>query len=279
MNWAEIYHFRYFLWNMVARDLKVRYKGSILGFLWSLMNPLLMMLVFYLVFTYALRINIPHYPVFLLCGLVPWNFFAISISNATGSIVGQAGLVKKVAFPREILPLASNLANLVHFGIGLIILFVFIIVFQVRVGFWALGLPLLILTQLIFVFGLSLILSSLNVFYRDVQQILEVLLLVWFYLTPIFYSISMVPERIQHFQRSYQSHPTPLFYFLSILPVRRLYLLNPMAGLVTMYHAILFENQIPSFRLFGFTVALSLFTFLLGSAVFRRYCYRFAEEF
>lgn len=279
MNWAEIYCFRYFLRNLVARDLKVRYKGSVLGLLWSLMNPLLMMLVFYLVFTFAFKINIPHFPVFLLCGLVPWNFFAVSISNATGSIIGQAGLVKKVAFPREILPLASNLANLVHFSIGLLILFAFMLFFRVHIGFWVLSLPVLILTQFVFVFGLSLILSSLNVFYRDVQQILEVLILVWFYLTPIFYPISLVPERIQHFQHLYQENPGTLFYLLSIIPVRRIYLLNPMAGLVTMYRAVLFDNQSPSFKLFGVTVVMSLFTFLIGILVFRRYRFRFAEEF
>jgi lipopolysaccharide transport system permease protein len=255
MDWAEIYRFRYFLRNMVARDLKVRYKGSILGFLWSLMNPLLMMLVFYLVFTYAFRINIPHYPVFLLCGLVPWNFFAISISNATGSIIGQPGLVKKVAFPRAILPIASILANLVHFGIGLLILFALMVIFRVKVGYLALGLPVLILIQVVFVLGFSLILSSLNVFYRDVQQILEVLILIWFYLTPIFYTLSMIPQRFRHF-----------------------YLLNPIAGLVTMYRAILFENQMPSYKVFLSALIVSLLTFLVGALVFRRYQFRFAEE-
>lgn len=178
MNWFEIYRFRYFLRNMVVRDLKVRYKGSALGFLWSLMNPLLMMLVLSLVFSVAFKISMPHYPIFLLCGLLPWNFFAVSVSNATGSVVGQAGLLKKVAFPREILPLASILANLVHFGIGLLILFVFLIAFKIPLGLPALALPLVILLQLVFVLGFSLILSALNVFYRDVQQILEVLLLV-----------------------------------------------------------------------------------------------------
>lgn len=255
MNWAEIYRFRYFLWNMVARDLKVRYKGSVLGLLWSLMNPLLMMFVFYLVFTYAFKINIPHYPIFLLCGLLPWNFFAVSISNATGSIIGQAGLVKKVAFPREILPLASNLANLVHFGIGLFILFVLMAIFRVKMSYLALGLPVLIAIQLIFVLGLSLLLSSLNVFYRDVQQILEVLILIWFYLTPIFYSLSMIPARF-----------------------RRLFMLNPIAGLVIMYRAILFENQIPSYKVFSATLIVTVLTFALGILVFRRYQFRFAEE-
>lgn len=279
MNWAEIYRFRYFLWNMVARDLKVRYKGSILGLLWSLMNPLLMMLIFYLVFTFAFKINIPHYPIFLLCGLLPWNFFAISISNATGSIVGQAGLVKKASFPREILPLASNLANLVHFFIGLLILFILMIFFRIQFSYLLLGLPVLILIQLIFVLGVSLLLSSLNVFYRDVQQILDILILAWFYLTPIFYSLSMIPEHIEHFRRLYMIHPLPLYDFLARIPVRRIYLFNPMAGLVTMYRAILFEHQLPSLSLTLITVAMSLVAFLVGMLVFRRYQFRFAEEF
>jgi homopolymeric O-antigen transport system permease protein len=255
MDWVEIYRFRYFLRNMVVRDLKVRYKGSILGFLWSLMNPLLMMLIFYLVFTFAFKINIPHYPIFLLCGLLPWNFFAVSVSNAAGSVVGQPGLIKKVAFPRVVLPFSSILANLVHFGIGLFILFSLMAIFRVKIGYFALGLPVLILIQVTFVLGFSLILSSLNVFYRDIQQILEVLILMWFYLTPIFYTISMIPERFRH-----------------------LYLLNPIAGLVIMYRAILFENQVPSYKVFLSTLVISLLTFLVGSLVFRRYQHRFAEE-
>ena len=255
MNWVEIYRFRYFLRNMVIRDLKVRYKGSALGFLWSLMNPLLMMLVLSLVFSVAFKISMPHYPIFLLCGLLPWNFFAVSVSNATGSVVGQAGLLKKVAFPREILPLASILANLVHFGIGLLILFIFLIVFKIPLGLPALALPLVILLQVVFVLGFSLILSSLNVFYRDVQQILEVLLLVWFYLTPVFYSLSMIPGRFH-----------------------RLYLLNPMASLVTMYRALLFENGWPSAKVTFAAVAISLLAYLFGHFVFRKFHYRFAEE-
>ena len=255
MNWAEIYRFRYFLRNMVVRDLKVRYKGSALGFLWSLMNPLLMMLVLSLVFSVAFKISMPHYPIFLLCGLLPWNFFAVSVSNATGSVVGQAGLLKKVAFPREILPLASILANLVHFGIGLLILFIFLIAFKIPLGLPALALPLVILLQVVFVLGFSLILSALNVFYRDVQQVLEVLLLIWFYLTPVFYSLSMIPGRFHRF-----------------------YLLNPMASLVTMYRALLFENGWPSAKVIFAAAAISLLALLVGHFVFRRYQYRFAEE-
>lgn len=255
MNWLEIYRFRYFLRNMVVRDLKVRYKGSALGFLWSLMNPLLMMLVLSLVFSVAFKISMPHYPIFLLCGLLPWNFFAVSVSNATGSVVGQAGLLKKVAFPREILPLASILANLVHFGIGLLILFIFLIAFKIPLGLPVVTLPLVIFLQVVFVLGFSLILSSLNVFYRDVQQILEVLLLIWFYLTPVFYSLSMIPGRFH-----------------------RLYLLNPMASLVTMYRALLFENRWPSANVILAGVAISALAFLMGNFVFRKYTFRFAEE-
>jgi lipopolysaccharide transport system permease protein len=255
MNWAEIYHFRYFLRNLVARDLKVRYKGSFLGLLWSLLNPLLMMVVLSLVFSKALRINIHNYPVFLLCGLLPWNFFAISVSNATASIVSQAGLLKKVAFPRDILPLASILGNLIHFGIGLVILFVFLIIFKVKLGLPILGLPFVVLLQFIFVLGLALVLSSLNVFYRDVQQILEVLLLIWFYLTPVIYPLTMIPERFHRF-----------------------YLLNPMASQVSIYRSLLFENRMPSLKIIIAAIILSLLTLLMGDLVFRRYRFRFSEE-
>ncbi|HEY7675833.1 MAG TPA: ABC transporter permease [Candidatus Methylomirabilis sp.] len=255
MNWAEIYRFRYFLRNMVARDLKIRYKGSVLGFLWSLMNPFLMMIVLSVVFSMAFHIDIPNYPIFLLCALLPWNFFAASASDATGSIIAQADLIKKVPFPREILPLATILTNLVHFGIGLVVLFAFLIVFRIQVTVLVLGLPLVILIQTMFLLGFSLILSCLNVFYRDVQHILGVLLMVWFYLTPIFYSLSMIPPRF-----------------------RPLYLLNPMASLVTMYRALLFESRVPPPAVFAGAVISSLLMFLLGNFVFRRHSFRFAEE-
>lgn len=251
----ELVRFKFFLKNLVARDLRVRYKGSVLGFFWSLANPLLMMLILSIVFSVAFRISIPKYPVFLLCGLLPWNFFAISLSNATGSVVGHAGLVKKVAFPREILPLSSVMANFVHFFIGFLILLVFLFFFRVKLTPLIIAVPILMTVQFILVLGLSMILSSLNVFYRDVQQILEVLLLMGFYLTPVFYSLDMVPNRFH-----------------------RLYFINPMASIVTLYRNLLFDGIIPSWKITGIALIISLLALVIGYLVFSHYKFRFAEE-
>jgi len=166
---------------MVVRDLKVRYKNSVLGILWSLLNPLLMMTVFTVVFTVMMPSNIPDFPVFVLCGLLPWNFFSASMTAATGSIVENAPLVKKVYFPREVLPLSVVLSNLVNFLIALIVLFAMIMVFRVRLTAWVLLLPLIILIQVMFTAGMAFFLSTLNVFYRDTKIIVEVLMMAWFF--------------------------------------------------------------------------------------------------
>ncbi len=151
--------------NLVVRDLKVRYKNSFLGVAWSWINPLLMMIVYTIFFTVLLRnTSLPHYPVFLLSGLLAWNFFSESLSSATGSIVNNAHLIKKVYFPREVLPVSTVLASLVNFLIALPVLFTMTLIFGVRLTPWVLLLPVTILIQVIFTIGLTLILSTLNVF-------------------------------------------------------------------------------------------------------------------
>ncbi|MBI1877805.1 MAG: ABC transporter permease, partial [Chloroflexi bacterium] len=153
--------------NLVVRDLKVRYRNSVLGILWSLMNPLLMMLVFTVVFTVMAPVrsaSVENFPIFLLCGLLPWNFFASSAIGSTVSIVANAPLIKKVYFPREVLPLSMILANLVNFSIALIVLFGMIFVFGIPLTIWALYLPVVILIQIIFTLGVGLFLATVNVF-------------------------------------------------------------------------------------------------------------------
>jgi len=263
---VELYSYRDLIRNLVIRDLKVRYKNSVLGILWSLLNPLLMTLVFTVVFTIMLpRSGQPNYPVFFMCGFLPWSFFASSLAGATGSIVDNAPLIKKVYFPREILPLAEVLSNLVNFLIALTVLFAMLIVFRMRLTPALMMLPLIILAQVLFTCGMSFLLATANVFYRDTQHILEVLLQAWFFLTPIFYPITFLPEQ---------------YRFLGLALDVRLWTrrLNPMASLIASYHDVLYLGVPTGLDFFLRTFVTCLVVLVIGYAVFAHYCRVFGEE-
>src|SRR5512135_3372987 len=171
---AELWQYRELLYNLTVRDLKVRYKNSVLGVAWSLLNPILMMLVFTVVYTVMLGENNQHaYAAFILCGLLPWNFFSGSIMGGVGSVVNNGYLIKKVYFPRAVLPTSIMLSNLVNFLVALPVYFVLAWLLGVRFTPYVLLLPVVMLVEMIFILGMSLLLSALNVFYRDVQQIME----------------------------------------------------------------------------------------------------------
>ncbi len=186
---AEILRYRDLSWNLVARDLKVRYRHSVLGFCWSLINPLLMTVVFFLVFKVLLRNPMENFPVFILCGILPWNWCSSSLMGAVNSIVGNAHLIKKVYFPRELLPASVVFSNMMNFLLALPVVFLTMVVFHSPFTWLILFLPLLVAIQLLFMLGLAFFLSSVNVFFRDTEVILEVALLAWFFLTPVFYRI------------------------------------------------------------------------------------------
>jgi lipopolysaccharide transport system permease protein len=262
---VEIFQYRELVKNLVIRDLKVRYKNSVLGVLWSLLNPLLMTVVFTVVFTLMVPSDIPNFPVFFMCGFLPWSFFSSSVAGATTSIVGNAHLVKKVYFPREILPLSVTLSNLVNFLLALIVLFGMILVFRTRLTPAVLMLPLIIFVQLIFTVGMGLLLSTANVFYRDTQHILEVVLQAWFFLTPIFYPITILPESQQI-----------LGFTVDIqLWLRRL---NPMASLVASYRDVLYRGEPTGLDFFLRTAAQCFAVLVIGYLVFWRFSPVFGEE-
>nr|HMT22443.1 ABC transporter permease [Promineifilum sp.] len=192
-KWRELRQYRYLLRNLVVRDLKARYKNSVLGILWSILNPLFLMVVFTILFSVLANNQIRDYPIFVLTGLIPWNFFSGSLMSGTISITGNSGLVKKVYFPRELLPASALLSNLVNFLFAFLVLIVFLYIFGIGLTIHALWVPAILLTQLIFTLGLCLLLGSLTVFYRDVLMILEVVMLAWFFLTPVFYPITYLP--------------------------------------------------------------------------------------
>lgn len=262
----ELYRYRELIKNLVVRDLKVRYRNSLLGFMWSLLNPLGMMLVFTVVFTLMMPNNeIQKFPVFVLCSLLPWNFFRESVMGSITSVIGNSSLIKKVYFPREVLPLSITLSSLANFVLALLVLFAMLLVFRIRLTPWALLLPLVILTQLLFTVGLGLMLATANVFYRDTAMIMDVVMVAWFFVTPIFWDITILPQ-----QR---------FVLGLDLNIRRLtYILNPMASLISTYRVILYNGARPALDFFIRTFATSLATLIIGYLVFARYSKAFAEE-
>jgi ABC-2 type transport system permease protein len=217
---GEIWAFRELLGNLVRKELKVKYKDSVLGFLWSLARPLFLLMIYWLVFGKFLRAGIPDFAFYLFSGLVAWDLFSSTLGAATTSIVANAGLIKKVYFPREILPMAAVGAGLVHFALQMLVLFGVLLAFGY--GFWGpnlLLLPVAFLALVLFAAAMSLLLSAANVYLRDVQHLLEVFLLLWFWLTPIVYPINVALESLSRQQ-------------LLGVKLSTVYLLNPMANVV-----------------------------------------------
>jgi lipopolysaccharide transport system permease protein len=262
----ELVRYRDLLLYLVVRELKARYKNSALGFLWSLLNPLAMMLVFTLMFTVIMPGNqIRAYPIFLLCGLLPWNYFTASVMSSMHTVIGNANLVKKVYFPREILPIASVLAQLVNFLLSLVVLFALMIVFQIDLSPRIWMLPIVIALHTSFIVGLALILSAINVYYRDTAMIIDVMILAWFFLTPIFYPMSTLPATYEAFGL--------------VLDVPRLMnILNPMASIINMYRDLLYLSTYTTGDFLLRTAFTSLGIMFLGYWLFTKVSGNFGEE-
>jgi len=275
---TNIYKHRALVQALVARELKARYRSSLLGFLWSFLNPLLLMAVYATVFTIFLRFGMPKYASFLLTGLLPWIWFSSSINEATVSIVAGGNLIKKVMFPAEVLPLVSVLTNLVHYLLSLVILIPFVAlngapeakdVLGPAIGdvtasnpFWlVVSFVLLMLIQLIFTYGLALGLSALTVHLRDIQHIVINLMTLWFFASPIIYpamqlSSKQVPQILKNLAIDY----------------------NPMAHLIIAHHKIFICRIAPSFTELVVMLAASLVILFLGYLVFEKFRDSFAEE-
>jgi lipopolysaccharide transport system permease protein len=268
----SLIEFRYLLYNLVLRDLKVRYKNSLLGVLWSMLNPLGLMLVFTALFTVLSSGDNAqnNFPIFVLVGLMPWNFFSGTLMGGTNSITSNAPLVKKVYFPRELLPLAALLSNLVNFSIAAFIFIIMLYLFGLQLTIHALWVPVILVIQMIFMLGLCFLLGSLNVFYRDVMMVLEVVLLAWFFLTPIFYPFSLFDNYAQLFG-------------IEFSPARLMRWLNPMASIIDGYRTVLWGanglggvamNPIYLLR----TFITSVLVLIVGYTVFTRTEHLFSEK-
>jgi homopolymeric O-antigen transport system permease protein len=262
---TDLYRYRTLIGTLVLRELRARYRGSFLGFLWSFLNPLLLMAVYALVFSIYLRVPMEGYPGFLFSGLLPWLWFSSSLGHAAGVIVGSGTLVKRVLFPAEVLPLVSVLANLINMLLSLPLLFIFLWIFGIRPHAVLVFLPLLLALQFLLTTGLALALSALNVHLRDVEQILTNGLTLLFFLSPILYPVSTVPTTL-HLGDS-----------LSV-PLRPLYFLNPIAGLVQSYQNIFFFGHEPHWIHLGTVTVCAVLALVGGWWVFDHLRDTLAEE-
>jgi ABC-2 type transport system permease protein len=260
--------------NLVRKDLKVKYKNSALGFVWSLANPLLYLAVFTVVFGAFLKTGVPHFAVLFMSGLLAWNFFSLATMTASGAVVGNANLVKKVRFPRIVLPLASVGFAGVHFLLQLGVFLVFLLAFyrDFLGPQLLLALPAL-LVAVVFTIAAAMLVSALNVRYRDVEHLLEVALLAWFWLTPIVYKVALVKQELG---------PHHLF---------SAYMLNPMAAVVVALQRAIYRYPVVDgkavlatggygfyLKWLGIAGAVSLLLLWLGLLAFRRLQADFAEE-
>lgn len=251
----ELYSYREMLTNLVKKDLRTRYKGSILGFLWTFVNPLLQLVVYTFVFSTIMRAGIDKYYIYLFVALVPWIFFSSSIVSSSSSIISNKDLIKKIYFPRVIIPMAVVNGCFMNMIFTLVVVFAALIFSGIGISKYIILLPFVLFIEYLFTLGLSLIVAGLNVYFRDLQHILGIITMAWMYATPIMYDINMVPES-----------------------ARRFITLNPITPLVVSIRDILYYQRMPDFssmsRIFIFSIILIAF----GYIIFQKLQKGFVEE-
>jgi ABC-type polysaccharide/polyol phosphate export permease len=256
---GTLFRYRALIQSLVSRELKARYRGSVLGFLWSFVNPLLQLLTYTLVFTVILpnkQPDIQPFFLFLFCGILPWTWFQTSLAEASGVLIASSNLIKKVLFPAEVLPTVCVLANLSHFVLGLPILLLFL-AYQGKLAWTALLLPLPMLVQLVLTLGIALFLSALTVHFRDIQSILSHVLHLWFFATPVIYSYAQIAEGTA---------------------LRRVLRLNPMTHVIVTYQQMLFHGNVDHWRGLFLALLVGVVAFAAGAFLFDRLRDTLAEE-
>jgi lipopolysaccharide transport system permease protein len=253
---ASLYSYRELLKGLVLKDLKLKYRGSVFGFVWSLVNPLLMIVVYTIAFTFILRIRSEMFVFYLMLGQLSWTFFASSATMSTGAIVDNAGLMRSVFFPRAILPIATVLFNLAQYLLTIaVFLPVMLLWYRVPLAPPMLAFPLFLALQAIFTIGVALILSTVTAFFRDIRHLLDVALTMLFWTTPIVYEFVQVPERY-----------------------RMLILLSPVSSFVVAYHHLFFYRTWPEAAVWLVAAGYAFGAFIIGASLFLRFENRFTEQ-
>lgn len=251
-----LFRYRELIRNLVLKDLKLKYRGSVLGFAWSLVNPLVMLVVYWLAFTYILGFRRENFVLFLLVGLLPWTFFSSTVAMATGTIADSGGLLKSVRFPRTVMPIATVLFNLSQYLMTFAVLLpVLLIMFRIRPAWPMLAFPIMLLLLVLFTSGVALLVATASAYYRDVKHLVDVSLQVLFWLTPIVYDLTDAPAR-----------------------VRFLLLFTPVASFVTAMHDIFYRQVWPDVWVWTAALIWSLVFFVAGLTTFLSFEDRFAEQ-
>lgn len=252
----ELYAYRQMIFSLVKKDLRGRYKGSVLGFLWTFINPLFQLIVYTVVFSFILKTNIERYYLYLFVGLIPWIFFSSSITVGAASVVAQKDLIKKIYFPRMVIPISYVTSCFVNMLLCFIVIFAVIIFSGVGVNFLAiLTLPVIMAVEYLLALGMALLASAVTVYFRDLEHILGIISMAWMYMTPIMYDKAIVPERL--------------------LPV---FNLNPMTHVIECYRDVLYHKQIPDLTSLLSAAGLGILFLFIGCIVFSKLQKHFAEE-
>lgn len=252
---ANLYKYRELLKTNIQKEIRGKYKGAWLGIIWSYLNPILMLAVYTFVFSIIMKVQIENYSSYLFVGLMPWSFFTATVSQSCLSVIVNGGIIKKVYFPREIIPLSTVTANVVNFLISMIIVLGFLLISGVGISWHILFFPVVLAVQYILLLGIAFILSSITVFARDLEHIVSVILMAGFYATPIVYDLNSVPPR-----------------FLKFLK------LNPMSSIIQSYRDILFYHRLPNMKMLGIVALASLILFAIGYKIFKHLERSFVEE-
>lgn len=251
----DLYRYREFLKTNVKKDIRGKYKGSFLGVLWSFINPLLSVLVYAIVFSQIMRFDIDNYVIYLITGVLPWTFFTSSINMGMTSILYNASIIKKVYFPRSILPISSVSSCLVNFLISCLVILVFVLFSGIGITIHLLWLPLIALVQYFLCLGIVFFLSAVEIFVRDLEHIINFVLSMAFYVTPILYKAELVPKNLRFILK-----------------------LNPMAYIIDAYRDIFYYGVMPDISSLLLVFLVSIIVMMLGYKVFERLQRGFAEE-
>ena len=254
-NLKELYAYREMIISLVRKDLRTRYKGSVLGFLWTFVNPLLQLVVYSVVFSVIMRVQMDKYYIYMFVGLLPWIFFCNCVQGGATSVMAGQDLIKKIYFPRLVLPIATVSAAFMNMLFSMIVMFAALFVSGKGITMQIIYLPLLLLLLYFLGLGLAFVFSACNVYLRDLEHILGIITMSLFYVTPVIYPVSMVPER-----------------FLKIL------YLNPMTPMVMAFQDILYYQRAPHLDTLIIVVAYALIALVAGYFIFQRLQRNFVEE-
>lgn len=251
----ELYRYRELLKTSVKKEVRGKYKNSFFGILWSFFNPLLQIAVYAVIFPLIMKNNIDNYVVFLCVGLIPWTFFTTATVQSAATFLANGNIVKKVYFPREILPISVVCGTLVNFVISTLIIIAISLIYGMGLSWYFLLYPIIVFIQFVFQLGISLIISAITVYFRDIEHFIGIAIQVLFYATPIVYDAATIPANFQFIMK-----------------------LNPMAHIINAYRSIFYYHRSPDWTSLGIMLLISLVIIFVGYAIFKKLQKRFAEE-